>query len=257
MVLRESAEWVSPWSPPGARLVNTDRIRFFVDRDIATVVRAEPADPSRVEDLIDEVLALSRKQGAARVKWTVRPGTIGEEVFDGLRRRGGVIDELIDICAWDLRSGLPAIPVPADVEIRPVTTREDIAALQRVDAEVWGYRELTDQEIDEQAANPWPGRFGAFIEGQPAGSAGYGLVSSDRCGSVARMFGAGVVPRFRGRGAYRGLLAARLDDARAQGATLALVHARSGTSGPILRRVGFAQAGQQSVIEVPVTDNGR
>lgn len=66
------------------------------------------------------------------------------------------------------------------------------------------------------------------------------------------MFGAGVVPAFRGRGAYRALLAARLHDARGRGATLALVHARSGTSGPILRKIGFAQVGQQTVIEVPV-----
>lgn len=132
MVLSESAAWVSPWSPPGASLVNTDRIRFFVDRGVATVVRAEPADPSRIEDLVDE------------------------------------------------------------------------------------------------------------------------LVTSDRGQSVARLFGAGVIPEFRGRGAYRGLLAARLDDARDRGATLALVHARSGTSGPILCRVGFVQVGQQTVIEVPV-----
>lgn len=255
VVLQESADWVSPWSPPGAKLVDTDRFRFFVDRSVATVVRAEPAEPaeaSGAEDLIDEVLGLCRDQGATTVKWTVRPGDVGEAVADSLRRRGGVTDELIDICAWNLGAGLPTIPVPADVEVRPVRDRDDIAALQKVDAEVWGYRELTDREIDEQAANLWPGRFGAFIEGQPVGSAGSTLVTSDRGQSVARMFGAGVVPAFRGRGAYRALLAARLQDARGRGATLALVHARSGTSGPILRKIGFAQVGQQTVIEVRV-----
>lgn len=236
--------------------MNTDRIRFYVDRGVAAVVRAEPTDPSRVEDLVDEVLALSGEQGAARVSWTVRPGVVGEAVLDGLRRRGGVIEELIDICAWNLRSGLPSIPVPADVEVSQASSREDVAALQQIDAEVWGYRELTDSEIDEQTANLAPGRFVAFVGGQPAGSAGYGLVTSERGlgESVARLWGAGVIPALRRRGVYRGLLASRLDDARARGAMLALAHARSGTSGPVLRRIGFTQIGQQTVVAVSVTD---
>lgn len=252
VVLRESADWVSPWKPPGAELLNTERIRLYVNDGVGTVIRADPSGPSRVEELLDEVLARATELGAARVLWTVRPGDVGAAVLAGLRERGGEVSELIDICAWDLRSGLPVVDVPDDVMVRPVQSRDDIAALQRVDAEVWGYRELTAAEIDEQAANLWPGRFGAFVDDRAAGSAGYGLVTSERGESVARLFGAGVMPRLRGRGAYRGLLAARLEDARTRGATLALVHARSGTSGPILRRIGFAQIGRQTVVELPV-----
>ena len=44
----------------------------------------------------------------------------------------------------------------------------------------------------------------------------------------------------------------RLDDALTRGATLALVHARAGTSGPVLRQLGFALAGQQAVVAVPI-----
>ena len=251
-VLHESAQWVSPWAPPGADLVVTDRILLYIDRDAATIVRAEPDDPWRVEDLVDAVLTMSVARGAARASWTVRPGPVGEAVLEVLHGRGGVVDELIDICGWDLTSGLPTIPVPADVAVRPVRNRDDVAALQRIDAEVWGYRELNDREIDQQVENLMPGRFIALVGDRPAGSAGYGLVDPDRARveSVARLWGAGVVSSLRGRGAYRGLLAARLDDARARGATLALVHSRAGTSGPVLRRIGFEQVGQQTVVAV-------
>lgn len=61
-----------------------------------------------------------------------------------------------------------------------------------------------------------------------------------------------MVPSSRGRGAYRALLQAPLEDARLQGAALALVHARAGTPGPILRRIGFTLAGQQTVLALPL-----
>lgn len=249
-VLRESARWVSPWIPPGAELVSTDRVRLYVDRGQATIQRAVPADDADAVDLVEEVLAMCRAQGATRVSWTIRPGIVDEPIMDLLVQRGGAVEELIDICFWNLGSGLPAGSVPPDVRVRPVRDRPDVAAQQLIDAEVWGYRKPGDREIDEQVATLTPGRFVAFIGGHPAGSAGYSLVASDHGGteSVARLWGAGVVPSWRGRGAYRSLLRARLDDARAHGATLALAHARAGTSGPILRQLGFALAGQQTVV---------
>lgn len=252
--LDESARWVSPWNPPGAELVMTDRIRLYVDRGDATILRAKPADRSGEADLVDEVFELCRARGATQMKWTVRPGVVGEAVMTVLLALGGVIDERTDICFWDLGSGVPAVPVPADVEVRPVMGRADVAVQQRIDAEVWGYRELDDREIDQQVADLMPGRFVAFVGNRPAGSAGYSLTASDRAAdeSVARLWGAGVVPSLRHHGAYRGLLKARLDDALTRGATLALVHARAGTSGPVLRQLGFTLAGQQAVVAVPI-----
>lgn len=258
-VLDESARWVSPWNPPGAELVVTDRIRLYVDRGQATILRAEPADRSGEADLVDEVFELCRARGAMQVRWTVRPGVVGDAVMAVLLERGGVIDERTDICFWDLGSGVPAVPVPADVEVWPVRGRAEVVVQQRIDAEVWGHRELDDREIDEQVADLMPGRFVAFVGDRPAGSAGYSLAASDHAAeeSVARLWGAGVVPLLRHRGAYRGLLQARLDDALTRGATLALVHARAGTSGPILRRLGFTLAGQQAVVAVPVRSSAR
>ncbi len=56
----------------------------------------------------------------------------------------------------------------------------------------------------------------------------------------------------RGRGIYRALLAARLEYAVRHGATMALVKGRVETSGPILRRAGFAAHGQERSYRVPL-----
>jgi ribosomal protein S18 acetylase RimI-like enzyme len=61
------------------------------------------------------------------------------------------------------------------------------------------------------------------------------------------LWGAAVVPAFRGRGIYRALVRARLAHAAARGATLALVHAEP-TSSPVLQRLGFGVYGQQRVL---------
>ncbi len=98
-----------------------------------------------------------------------------------------------------------------------------------------------DRTIDI-CAYPLGGYFTGYWEKTPAGAGGYTLA-----GEVARLWGAGVVPTFRGRGVYRALVRARLAQAAGRGATLALVHAEP-TSSPILQRLGFRVYGQQQVL---------
>jgi GNAT superfamily N-acetyltransferase len=85
------------------------------------------------------------------------------------------------------------------------------------------------------------------VDGQPAAGGGCSIV-----GEVARLWGAGTRPPFRGRGAYRALLAARIRIAKQHGATLALVKGRLKTSGPILRRAGFTPYAEERSYCVPV-----
>jgi GNAT superfamily N-acetyltransferase len=86
-----------------------------------------------------------------------------------------------------------------------------------------------------------------YADGEPAATGGCGLV-----GDVARLWGAGARTKFRGRGIYRMLLAARLALAREHGATLALVKGRVATSGPILRRAGFTGYSEERSYCLPV-----
>jgi GNAT superfamily N-acetyltransferase len=116
-----------------------------------------------------------------------------------------------------------------------------------VNAEVWNdHRELTEAEFLADLAEVSAGleAWSAFRvvvseSGQMAATGGCTIV-----GDVARLWGAGTRAAFRWHGLYRVLLAARMALAREHGATLALVKGRAETSGPILRRCGFAAYGE-------------
>jgi GNAT superfamily N-acetyltransferase len=85
----------------------------------------------------------------------------------------------------------------------------------------------------------------ASVAGEPAGTASY-VVADD----VAFLMGAVVLPRFRGRGAYRELVRARLLDAATAGCTLAATHAGA-LSAPILARLGFASVCEFALFAPP------
>ena len=87
----------------------------------------------------------------------------------------------------------------------------------------------------------------AYVHGVPAGSGGVSMVDG-----VARLWGGAVVPSARGQGIYRAVLDARLSYAVAHGATMALVKGNIDTSGPILRRAGFAAYGREPIYDIPL-----
>jgi hypothetical protein len=266
-ILAESARW--HWTPPGATEVETEQIHLYVNAGAATLIRADPdpadpglGDPSlrgnggtdgtadaqvATRRLIMKVADLARRHGADRVLWGIGPHPRPANLLEVLRALGGEVTLTLDVCAYDLSSGVPDIPVPAAVTAGPVTSWEDVRAAMRVGAKVWGGDEPTDAEVDKEYDNlgDEPGLFLARHGADPAGSGGYTLA-----GRVARLWGAGVLPTFRGNGAYRGLVAARLRDAVERGVTLALVHANVGTSAPILRRLGFTAYGQRQIVTV-------
>lgn len=246
-ILTESDAW--HWTPPDAITVQTDEVHFYVKDMAATVIRAEHPTcrgaTGDTEKLIRRVADLARRQGADRLHWDVGPRTQPADLADVLTKLGGEATATLDICAYDLTRGAPDIPVPGDVTARPVANRQDLRDMLIASALAWGRDAPTDHEIERQSAtleSDEPGYFVAFHAGQPAGGGGY-----TRAGKVARLWGAGVAPAFRGRGVYRGLLAARIDDAVARGLTLALVHANVTTSAPILRRLGFTAYGRRRI----------
>jgi GNAT superfamily N-acetyltransferase len=87
----------------------------------------------------------------------------------------------------------------------------------------------------------------AYVDGEPSGSGGVTMADG-----VARLWGGVVVPSARGQGIYRAVLDARLSYAVDRGATMGLVKGKIDTSGPILRRAGFAAFGQEWIYDVPL-----
>lgn len=244
-VLEESAAWTSPWYPPGSLHRDLGWLEYYIVDARATVMRVAPVGRD-VDNLVGSVLVELRSERVAEVYWTVGPASRPTGIADALLAAGGSVDSTVDICAYRLADGLPQDPAEAEaaVSVRPVVTREDVAAFQRVNAAAWGYPPPSEDDVDRATADLRRGYVLGCWDGEPVGVAGYTLE-----GDVARFWGAAVVPSARGRGVYRAMVRARLDDAADQGATLALVHAQP-TSSPVLQRVGFTVHGQQRVLVV-------
>lgn len=238
-----------------------------------------PGDHRPVGALLDDALATARRvrgrAGAADrgrayaatsvLVWVTLEAPVGLE--DELRDRGGVVDEELDVLARPV--GVDD-PVPEGVDpalaVRPVLDRATLADACRVADVAFGDGMPSEDELDRMADDElgagadgadglprdlagtgW--RVLALLDGEPVGSAGASVVDG-----VCRLWGGAVVPSARGRGAYRAMVHARTLQAAGLGADLALVKARTGTSGPILRGMGFTAHGQVRSYVLPLPD---
>jgi GNAT superfamily N-acetyltransferase len=240
-VLQASAAWVSVWFPPDSVHVDLGWLEFNVTGGAATVMRVVPGGMTAAE-LVGKVAGELRGRHVAEAFWAVGPGYSPEGTARVLLDLGASVNRTIDICAHPLDGPALDWALPGAVTARPVRTREDVACYERVSCAAWGYPPPSDADIDAAFAHLAPGCFVGCWHETPAGAGGYTLT-----GPVARLWGAAVVPSFRGRGIYRALVRARLAEAAGQGATLALVHAEP-TSSPVLQRLGFLVYGQRQIL---------
>lgn len=235
-VLAEASAWV--WYPPEARTVDTDEYLLiaypshFADPTVATRWRSDrPAD-----DLIDEVLEAAQGLGRDAVNFfELTDATRPRDLERRLRERGGELTETLAVLALDIRTGVPDLDVPDDVEVRRVTTLDDLRATDKVDVAAFGGTLADDETLERSAARlADEPRYLAVRAGTPVGAAGHTLG-----GGTVRLWGGAVLPEARHAGAYRALLDRRLRDATEAGATMALVKGRVETSAPVLLRAGF------------------
>ncbi len=151
--------------------------------------------------------------------------------------------------ACDLAGGVPDLGA-ADIEVRWVEGDHAVERLRdshTVFSTVFGGAVPPTERLELEAlqarydhAHGNGGGLVAYADGEPVGSAGVTVADG-----VARLWSGSVVEQHRGRGAYRAMLAARLAYGVEHGATMGLVKGRVETSGPILRRAGFAAYGQE------------
>jgi GNAT superfamily N-acetyltransferase len=204
---------------------------------------------------VETVLERARQFGVGDLYWWVKLDS-PPEVADLLLARGATADETLDVLAVDLRPGAPELPPPVkEVALRWATEVATHRDGTQIGVTVFGGSMPPEERLAEEAKRDSAtvragdgGMVVAYVDGAPVGSGGLSMADE-----VARLWGGAVLEAARGQGVYRALLGARLKYGVSHGATMGLVKGRVNTSGPILRRAGFAAYGQETSYRVPLT----
>ncbi len=238
---------------PGVEVIVTPRYEITLQPDFplpgpnnVSWIRCRAEE---VDDVIQEVRARV-SQRHLPLMWTLDPETEPADfavrlLAHGLRPDPHGAESKVMVLSSDAAVDAPHVP-----GLRIVDALADVEAFQEADraaTEAFGAESLGD-DPQRVAARERRRRnllaaghrylLLARVDDEPAGSGSLGLYPPDG----AKMNGGSVRPKFRGRGVYRALVAARVEIARQAGVP-GLVVWGGDMSRPILERLGFQMAG--------------
>lgn len=194
-------------------------------------------DPSEVDAIIAQTQATYAALSVP-FKWCVWPWSRPADLGARLAASG--------MTSWAARGmsiAADAVFPSADVAVEPA----ELADYAAVWAEGWGEDpEKVAADVAAIAASGTTRLFVARIDG-----AAVGIAATRERPDAGYLLGAVVLPAWRGRGAYRALIAARLADLASRGIPLAVTHAREATSAPILEAMGFRTEFRYTVYFMP------
>ncbi|MEJ7735696.1 MAG: GNAT family N-acetyltransferase [Polyangiaceae bacterium] len=187
---------------------------------------------AEADAMIDATVAEYRSLGIA-FRWAVAPDSKPDDLAARLAARG-LASYPVRAMARSTASFGGALAGGATVE---EVDEHDAEVFTQVMAEAWsadpGPLRVANAVVLAERSRRFR-LYVARVAGEPAGCAS--------CCMFARstyMIGAAVLPRFRGAGVYRALVAARLQAAAALGLELATTQALDSTSAPLLEHMGF------------------
>ncbi|HET7700190.1 MAG TPA: hypothetical protein VFM06_04900 [Candidatus Limnocylindria bacterium] len=170
--------------------------------------------------------------------WVVDPLTTPRDLSLRLETAGlRPVAHLAGMARTDL-----AIPIAADPAVR---VREVTAAEMEREAEMMGRAYGMPAPVAAMFAKlmgfpPIRSRsYFAYLDGPEPVAWSYLVYLPDS--PIVLLGGAGTVPEARGKGTYTALVKQRLDDARADGRTAAIIQADRDTSAPICAKLGFRE----------------
>ena len=236
---------------PGAEIIVTPRYQIVLQPDFPI---AGPNSVSWIRcrpDEADEVIREARATIAPHrlpVMWALDPGTEPRDFADFLMARGIHPDPhpeaAVMVLPIDARVDAPVI---AGLDIQDaLADRATLRSVGAVAAEAFMSEDPGDDssysQMQERRRLNWLAAGNrqvllATIEGEPAGTGSITVFAQG-----AMINGGSVRPKFRGRGVYRALVAARLGIARRAGVSGLAVWGGD-MSGPILERLGFQKVG--------------
>jgi hypothetical protein len=229
-----SARW------PGAELIRRDTFDVWLGPPIypglTCVLNLRASDAGSV---LDEARAVMRERGRTRANWMIGSSSTPASLPDDLLALGLVDDidpELIGLVASREPDG-----VDRTIVVRRAETRDDLRAFFEIQQEAFGEdrnasrdgESHVDAMFEAEQTRDDITTYLAYLDGEPVATARgtftpHGVV----------MNGGSTLPRARGRGIYRALVAARWDDAVRRGTPYLTTVARP-MSAPILARMGF------------------
>jgi GNAT superfamily N-acetyltransferase len=188
--------------------------------------------PDEVEARISEVSEhYARRE--LRFRWTVMPDSLPLDLGTRLKARGLTELQLLGLAT---SSSTPVGVAASGVRVVAVG-RAELAAHDAVVSEGWGAPPGALGDYHRAAlADPRRAHrlFLALVDGVPAGVASAMVFERSMY-----LLGGVVLPRFRRRGVYRELVAARARVAQSLGLPLLTTHAMMDTSAPLLAALGF------------------
>jgi len=247
-VLREIAEYPNSFGPlgPDSERIETERYTLCMGPGKTwNTVQRQRLREDQIDDALEEVRALLRERGRPRTQWEVGSSATPSDLVERLLERGLQRDKEPYAVALVLTHAPE--PPPPDVVARRVETFDEYAAANAVQ---WEAFETPAEEVEEARAllpELWQTTphvmHAAWLDGE--------LVAAGTCAPTEHgllLYGGATLPRARGRGAYRGVLHARWQEAVAR-ATPALITQGGSMSRPILERLGFERVGEVHMLK--------
>jgi hypothetical protein len=218
------------------RLVTFGGGRGFVTyRDLGGATAAE------IGRLVVAALAHYRADpGIERVEWKTRGHDRAPGLHEALLENGFVPEEPESIMIGEVTALIHEVPLPAGVTLRRLTEEHDIRAMCAMQDEAFGQplsEPMAESVLRRMSVDDGMELWAAEADGQVVSAGRLELVP----GSVfAGIWGGATLEKWRGRGIYRALTAARARSALARGKTL--IHSDSTEySRPILERSGLVK----------------
>jgi GNAT superfamily N-acetyltransferase len=156
-------------------------------------------------------------------------------------------DDPAAVMLLDVQEAAPVLLKPVSVEVRQLTSREQLDDVVRLEQQVWGgdFAWLKQRLGDHLEIPGYLSVYAAYVSGVPV-CTGWVYFYLDR--QFAGLFGGSTAPDYRGQGLYTALIAVRVQQAIRRGYRY-LTTGASPMSRPILARHGFRFLGYACSLE--------
>lgn len=216
-------------------------VRYVDMRGTESVVVYSCADGHAIDGIIETQTNYFKKLGH-NFEWKVFDHDAPADLKERLARRGFTIEEPEALVVLDLANPPKSLLLPGKINVRRITP-DRANDFSSVLLEIWSPSAQHHLDRILESAKTLPelvSLYVAYDSGKPVSCGWVNFTPSNR---FAGLWSGSTLPEFRGRGFYRAIVAARVQEACRRGARFAVVDAKP-TSRPILQKLGFQVIGQ-------------